>query len=68
VTFEQTRPAVDIPSLWHPDHPMLCRAVSTVSDGTAELDTFTTASGSRWGQWTTDDGFWLDKYSKESRI
>lgn len=53
VTFDQTTPAVANPSLWHPDHPTLYRAVTTVSDGTTNVDNYSTTFGFRWISWTT---------------
>src|SRR4051812_14596732 len=35
LTFDQTTPAISSPSLWHPDHPTMYRALSYLSDGTA---------------------------------
>jgi hypothetical protein len=40
VTVDQTTPAIANPSLWHPDHPTLYRAVSTVSEGAINRDSF----------------------------
>ena len=57
VTFDQTTPAVANPSLWHPDHPTLYRAVSTISDGTTNLDGFSTTFGFRWISWSATSGF-----------
>jgi len=45
VTFDQTTPAVSNPSLWHPDHPTMYKALSYLSDGTGTVDTFTTPFG-----------------------
>jgi hypothetical protein len=59
VTFNQTTAAIANPSLWHPDHPTLYRAVSTISDGVTNLDNFTTTFGFRWFSWTTS-GFSLN--------
>jgi beta-galactosidase len=60
VTFDQTTPAVSSPSLWHPDHPTLYRAVSIVSDGTGEVDRFTTPFGFRYLSWSASNGFSLN--------
>ncbi len=51
VTFDQTTPAVSSPSLWHPDHPTMYRALSYLSDATGTVDTFTTPFGFRWFSW-----------------
>jgi len=60
VTIEQTTPAIANPSLWHPDHPTLYRAASTISDGTTNLDTFSTTFGFRWISWSATSGFSLN--------
>ena len=39
--------------LWHPDHPTLYSAVTTVSDGTTKVDDYVTPFGFRWFSWTT---------------
>jgi hypothetical protein len=57
VTVDQTTPAIANPSLWHPDHPTLYRAVSTVSEGAANLDGFSTTFGFRWISWSATSGF-----------
>jgi len=57
VTVDQTTPAIANPSLWHPDHPTLYRAVSTISDGASNLDSFTTTFGFRWINWSASSGF-----------
>jgi beta-galactosidase len=57
VTIEQTTPAIASPSLWHPDHPTLYRAVSTISDGTTDLDSFSTSFGIRTISWSASSGF-----------
>jgi hypothetical protein len=57
VTVEQTTPAIANPSLWHPDHPTLYRAVSTVSESATNLDGFSTTFGFRWISWSATSGF-----------
>jgi len=57
VTFDQTTPAIANPSLWHPDHPTLYRAVSTISDGATSVDSFSTTFGFRWISWSATSGF-----------
>jgi hypothetical protein len=57
VTVDQTTPAIANPSLWHPDHPTLYRAVSTVSEGATNLDSFFTTFGFRWISWSATSGF-----------
>ena len=60
VTVDQTTPAIANPALWHPDHPTLYRAVSTVSEGATALDNFTTTFGFRWFSWSATTGFSLN--------
>ncbi len=60
VTFDQTTPAITGPSLWHPDHPTMYRALSYLSDAGGTVDTFTTPFGFRWFSWTADKGFSLN--------
>jgi glycosyl hydrolase family 2 len=60
MTFDQTTPAISSPSLWHPDHPTMYRALSTLSDGTGTADAFTTPFGFRWFSWSTSQGFSLN--------
>jgi beta-galactosidase len=60
VTFDQTTPAIANPQLWHPDHPWLYHAVTTVSDGATAVDDYDTRFGFRWFSWTADQGFFLN--------
>ena len=60
VTFDQTTPAVTSPSLWHPDHPTMYQALSYLSDGKGNVDTFTTPFGFRWFSWSGSQGFSLN--------
>jgi hypothetical protein len=60
VTFNQTTPAIAAPALWHPDHPTLYQAVSTVSDGATPVDNDTTNFGFRWFSWSASTGFTLN--------
>ena len=60
VTFDQTTPAISNPSLWHPDHPTMYRALSYLSDGTGTIDEFTTPFGFRWFSWSASQGFFLN--------
>jgi beta-galactosidase len=60
VTFDQTTPAITSPSLWHPDHPTMYKALSYLSDDSGAADTFTTPFGFRWFSWTADKGFFLN--------
>jgi beta-galactosidase len=59
-TFDQTTPAISSPSLWHPDHPTMYQALSYLSDGTGNADTFTTPFGFRWFTWSGSQGFSLN--------
>jgi len=58
--FEQTTPDVQQPSLWHPDHPSLYRAISTVARDGVDVDTFSTTFGFRYFSWTAEEGFSLN--------
>ncbi|KFC57908.1 beta-galactosidase [Flavobacterium gilvum] len=60
VTVEQTTGAVKSPLLWHPDHPFLYKAVTTIFDGNLLLDRYETKFGFRWMKWTADKGFFLN--------
>jgi len=57
ITVDQTTPAIASPSLWHPDHPTLYRAVSAISDGATSLDSFSTTFGFRSISWSASSGF-----------
>ena len=59
-TFDQTTPAISNPSLWHPDHPTMYKALSYLSDSTETVDTFTTPFGFRWFSWSATAGFSLN--------
>jgi hypothetical protein len=60
VTFDQATAPIAKPKLWHPDHPFLYAAKSTVYDGKKISDTFRTQFGFRWFKWTADQGFFLN--------
>jgi hypothetical protein len=60
VTIDQTTPAIANPSLWHPDHPTLYRAISTISDGATNLDSYSTTFGFRWISWSATSGLSLN--------
>ena len=60
MTFDQTTPAIPSPALWSPDHPTMYQAVSSLSDGAAVVDNFTTPFGFRWISWTKEQGFFLN--------
>ncbi len=60
VTIDQTSPALSSPKLWHPAHPFLYTAVTTVSNGTTPVDDYRTTFGIRSIQWTADQGFFIN--------
>jgi len=60
ITMDQTSPAIPTPKLWHPAHPFLYRAVTTVSNGNAPVDDYSTTFGIRSIKWTADQGFFIN--------
>ena len=60
LTFDQTSPAIAAPKLWHPAHPFLYTAVTTVSDGAKPVDDYQTTFGIRSIKWTADQGFFIN--------
>ncbi len=60
VEFNQTTPTIKAPQLWHPKHPFMYKAISTIMDGKTVLDTYETPFGFRWMEWTADKGFFLN--------
>jgi len=60
VTIDQTSPALASPQLWHPAHPFLYKAVTTVANGNAPVDSYETTFGIRSIQWTADQGFFIN--------
>ena len=60
VTFDQTCPTIATPQLWHPAHPYLYTAVTTVSDGMKAVDDYKTTFGIRTIKWTADQGFFIN--------
>jgi beta-galactosidase len=60
VTFDQTTNAINKPALWSLDHPTLYRAVSTLSDDSGTVDSFSTTFGFRWINWSATSGFSLN--------
>lgn len=60
VTVDQVSSALPSPKLWHPAHPFLYTAVTTVSDGNAPVDDFQTTFGIRSIKWTADQGFFIN--------
>ena len=60
VVFDQTSEAIARPKLWHPDHPCLYSARTSVLEDGKPADEFTSPFGFRWFQWTADRGFFLN--------
>jgi len=60
VTIDQTSAALASPQLWHPAHPFLYKAVTTVANGSAPVDNYETTFGIRSIQWTADQGFFIN--------
>jgi hypothetical protein len=60
VTFDQASPAIPAPKLWHPAHPFLYTAVTTVSDGATPVDDYKTNFGIRSIKWTADKGLFIN--------
>ena len=58
--FNQTTSAVSNPLLWSPASPNLYHAVTTVFNGTTNVDTFNTTFGFRWFTWSATNGFTLN--------
>ncbi len=56
----QLVPNLKNPALWHPAHPNLYKAVSTLFDGNKQLDRYETKFGIRSVRWTADKGFFLN--------
>lgn len=59
-TVDQTSPAIPNPQLWHPAHPFLYTAVTTLSAGGNAVDEYRTPFGIRWIKWTADQGFFIN--------
>lgn len=59
-TLSVTSPSISNPQLWHPDHPSMYHALTTVYDGSVAVDDFDTRFGFRWMNWTADQGFSLN--------
>ncbi|HBF34754.1 TPA: beta-galactosidase [Candidatus Sumerlaeota bacterium] len=57
---DQTVPAIANPKLWHPDHPALYKALTTVSVDGKAVDTYETTFGIRSIKWTADQGMFLN--------
>jgi beta-galactosidase len=60
VTIDQASSAIPTPKLWHPAHPFLYKAMTTVIDGNAPVDNYQTTFGIRSIKWTADQGFFIN--------
>ena len=60
IIVDQKTPSIAKPRLWHPDHPTLYTAVSTIRDQQRVVDRFATAFGFRWFTFTAGQGFFLN--------
>jgi hypothetical protein len=60
ITFRQTSEKIPNPKLWHPGHPVLYSAHTTVYDGDLAVDTYETPFGIRWFKFTADQGFFIN--------
>jgi beta-galactosidase len=60
IVFDQTTPMVIEPKLWHPKHPYMYKAISTILDDKLVIDKYETPFGFRWMKWTADSGFFLN--------
>lgn len=58
--IDQTSPALPSPKLWHPAHPFLYTAVTTISDENTPVDSYQTTFGLRSIKWTADQGLFLN--------
>ncbi|HWK05042.1 MAG TPA: glycoside hydrolase family 2 TIM barrel-domain containing protein [Puia sp.] len=60
VEYNQTGHSIPAPKLWHPQHPYLYKAVSTLYKGKKVVDRYETPFGFRWIEWTAGKGFFLN--------
>ena len=60
VVFDQITKSIKKPKLWHPEHPFMYKAISSIMDGKTVLDYYETPFGFRWTEWTADKGFFLN--------
>jgi len=60
VIVDQTSQPIPNPELWHPDHPFLYNAVTTVLDNKKPIDNYETTFGIRWFKWTAEQGFFIN--------
>jgi len=59
-TITQFLPGITNPMLWSPSTPSLHKAVTTISVGGSDVDSYETSFGVRWFTWTSDQGFFLN--------
>ena len=60
VKVDQISPAIPAPKLWHPAHPFLYTALTTVANGSTPVDDYKTTFGIRSIKWTADQGFFIN--------
>jgi hypothetical protein len=60
IVYNQTTTEIKKPLLWHPQHPFMYKAVTSILDGNVTIDKYETPFGIRWMNWTTDSGFFLN--------
>ena len=58
--LNQLLPKLENPALWHPEHPYLYKAVSSLFEGNKQLDKYETKFGIRSIAWTADKGFFIN--------
>lgn len=58
--FNQQTGEIKAPKLWHPSHPNLYKATTSLYKGKKLLDSYETTFGFRWCEWTADKGFFLN--------
>ena len=59
-SLRQTFPPISHPDLWSPETPNLYKAVTVISTGGKEVDSYQTTFGVRSMEWTADKGFFLN--------
>jgi hypothetical protein len=60
LVMKQTTAELPTPQLWHPDHPFLYRAVSSLVNAQQTGDVQETTFGIRSIRWTADSGFFIN--------
>jgi hypothetical protein len=58
--FDQTSPTIANPNLWSPETPYMYTVNTTVSNGSAVVDSYQSPLGIRSIQWTAEQGFFLN--------